>query len=150
MYLRTKGKPSKIDLKLCKQASRFYAKKLLGDILYHKINLTIKFEQFKPREKCIAYCEWEHDNHLARDFIITINEKLSKNAMLLAIAHEMVHLKQYAKGELKDYIKVDKCKWMGEQYEIDKLDYWDQPWEIEAYGRERGLYVKFKESLKGK
>jgi len=56
----------------------------------------------------------------------------------------MVHLKQYAKGELKDYIKPARMiGWMGEKYLMEELDYWEQPWEIEAYGREKGLYFKF-------
>jgi len=55
----------------------------------------------------------------------------------------MVHLKQYAKGELKDYARVKSIKWKGQVYDEDRIDYWDHPWEIEAYGRERGLYIRF-------
>jgi len=55
----------------------------------------------------------------------------------------MVHVKQYAKGELKDYVRMNKTKWRDEIIESDELDYWDQPWEIEAHGRERGLYFRF-------
>lgn len=150
VYIKTKGRPSKINMKLCKNACRFYANKLLGDYLSSKINLTLEFEKFSPNDKYIAFCTWEFDNHYSRDFIISVNQDLNKRSMLMALAHEMVHLKQYAKGELKDYVKANKCKWMGEQYNSDELDYWDHPWEIEAYGRERGLYVKFKEHMKGK
>jgi hypothetical protein len=60
----------------------------------------------------------------------------------------MVHVKQYAKGELKDYLRVNKCKWKGKIIDSDAVDYWDHPWEIEAHGREKGLYVKYLESLK--
>ena len=74
MYIRTKGKPSKTTIKICKNAIRFYGKILLGENLYHRINLTLEFEKFSPREKYIGYCQWEYDNHLARDFIITIKE----------------------------------------------------------------------------
>ena len=41
MYIRTTGKPTKILLKTCKDAVKFYGKFLLSDILYHKINLKI-------------------------------------------------------------------------------------------------------------
>jgi len=150
MYIRTKGKPSKTTIKICKNAIRFYGKILLGENLYHRINLTLEFEKFSPREKYIGYCQWEYDNHLARDFIITIKDSLGERSTLLALAHEMVHLKQYAKGELKDYIKVNKCRWLGEQYDTDNMDYWEQPWEIEAYSRETKLYAKFRDYMKGK
>ena len=26
---------------------------------------------------------------------------------------------------------------------MDKIDYWDYPWEIEAFGRQLGLFVRF-------
>ena len=64
--------------------------------------------------------------------------------MFIALAHEMVHLKQLATGELKDkklkakYIRV----WRGEIYE-DDISYWDHPWEFEAYGLQDSLVAKF-------
>jgi hypothetical protein len=148
MYIRSSGKPTKVSLKLCKDALKFYGKRLLGENLYHKMNIKLAFEQFDKKQKEYAFCEWEYENHRAKDYIITLNKDLSKKEMLLAIAHEMVHVKQYAKGELKDYLKVNKCKWKGEVIDSDLVDYWDHPWEIEAHGREKGLYVKFMESLK--
>lgn len=61
----------------------------------------------------------------------------------------MVHLKQYAKGELKDIFRPARMvKWLGEKYDSDNMDYWEQPWEIEAYGREKGLFIKFMGILK--
>ena len=62
----------------------------------------------------------------------------------------MVHVKQYAKGELKDFIRVNRIKWMGKIYDESKLDYWEQPWEIEAHGREKGLYYKFTDYMRKK
>lgn len=148
MYLKTVGRPSKTELSLCKDAVKFYGKRLLSENLYHKISVEISFEKFHPRNIDYAYCEWDFENHLSRDFTITVNRNLSKRQTLIALAHEMVHVKQYAKGELKDYIKVNKSKWMGEIIDPAEVDYWEQPWEIEAHGREFGLYKKFIESLK--
>lgn len=148
MYIRTSGKPTKVDIKLCKEALKFFGKRLLGEPLYHRLNVKLVFEEFEKKSREYAFCEWEYENHRAKDYILTINKNLSKKETLLAIAHEMVHVKQYAKGELKDYLRVKKCKWKGEIIDSDAVDYWDHPWEIEAHGREKGLYVKFLESLK--
>lgn len=64
--------------------------------------------------------------------------------MLEALAHEMVHLKQYAKGELKDLIRPPKLvRWKTEYFHADKTDYYFAPWEIEAYGLQQGLLFKF-------
>jgi len=30
---------------------------------------------------------------------------------------------------------------------MDKIDYWDYPWEIEAFGRQLGLFVRFCEDV---
>ena len=55
----------------------------------------------------------------------------------------MVHVKQYARKELKqDY------DWLGKTYSPKKVSYWDQPWEIEAHGRETGLFVRWAEANK--
>ena len=143
MYIRTSGKPSKTPVKICKDAIKFYGRWLLGDRLYHKITLKLVFEQLSTKE--CGYCEWENNN---RNFIITINKNLNKKQTLFALAHEMVHVKQYAKGELKDYVRVDKIKWKNEIHDLTNSDYWFQPWEIEAHGMEKGLYVKYMESLK--
>lgn len=148
MYIRTSGKPSKVNLRICKDAIKFFGKKLLKNNMYHKINVTIEFEKFETPKKEFAFCEWEFDNHRPKDFIITVDKDLSKTMMLRSLAHEMVHIKQYATGELKDYVKMNKSKWKGEIHDLDKIDYWDHPWEIEAHGREPGLYYRFMQFLK--
>jgi hypothetical protein len=55
----------------------------------------------------------------------------------------MVHLKQYAKSEMKDKLYKRKyvTLWKGQIYE--DISYWDSPWEIEAYGLENSLVAKF-------
>jgi hypothetical protein len=58
----------------------------------------------------------------------------------------MVHVKQYAKGELKFHERGNMVTFQREQYHGD--EYWESLWEIEAYGREVGLYQKFKPTLR--
>lgn len=76
-----------------------------------------------------------------------IFEMRAKQSVLLpdlarAICHEMVHVKQYALGELCDDVK-SFVLWYGKRYDNDKVDYHDRPWEWEAIGREEGLYRKW-------
>ena len=61
--------------------------------------------------------------------------------MALTLSHEMVHVRQLAKGQLKSLPKSIRV-WMGKKYS-KKTKYLDQPWEIDAYGRETGLLTKF-------
>jgi hypothetical protein len=149
MFIDIKGTSVKTPRFLVKKAAKFYGEYLMGKKLAENVNLTIDFEKFEPSCKEYAYCDWVDDNHRSRVFVITINRNLSKKETLLALAHEMVHVKQYAKGELKDIFRpVKMTKWMGESFPENSVDYWDSPWEWEAFGREKGLYIKFLAHLK--
>jgi hypothetical protein len=55
----------------------------------------------------------------------------------------MVHAKQMAYGQLRDVYRNRRMRveWMGQDH--SDSPYWDQPWEIEAYGLENGLTAKY-------
>lgn len=60
------------------------------------------------------------------------------------LSHEMVHVKQYANGELFDYSDGLRARFKGEIFPVSqskKMDwvYFESPWELEAYGRATGL-----------
>lgn len=80
-----------------------------------------------------------------REFEIEIDRKLPLRKLLTTVAHEMVHVKQYARRELHG---ADGQAWLGKHYNNKKVSYWDQPWEIEAHGRETGLFVRWAEEHK--
>ncbi len=63
--------------------------------------------------------------------------RLSKLALLnmaTTLAHEMVHVRQLAKGQLK-YLPNQAKLWMGRRY-TKKTRYLDQPWEQDAFARQ--------------
>ena len=96
------------------------------------LDITVKLKDLKG--SAYGYCLSE-DN---RTFEIEVDKKLSLRSLLTTVAHEMVHVKQYARKELKD-----NYNWQGKFYKPEKVSYWDQPWEIEAHGREVGLFVRW-------
>lgn len=71
----------------------------------------------------------------ANEYEIDIKRSLRLRDMLTTLAHEMVHVKQYELGELT-------------QENESEYDYWDKPSEIEAHGREAGLFVCWAEQNK--
>ena len=83
----------------------------------------------------------------------TIRLKRQKiDGMIKTLAHEMVHVKQHAKNELQRGIVIPtrgglkiSSKWQGEIWKPKRHEdnYFDSPWEIEAYGREVGLHHKW-------
>ena len=127
---------------LLKLAAHSFAKNLMSPQMTK--NLSIKII---VRDKLDAggFCDYEIDPAgNPREFNIELLRTRKKINMFKVLAHEMVHVKQHAKGEAKDKIKKDKyvTLWFGEKYD-DDTSYWDQPWEIEAYGLENSLVAKF-------
>ena len=82
-----------------------------------------------------------------REFDIEVHSKMKLRKVLETVAHEMVHVKQYARGELYQGVRIAKHRWQG-KYVSNRMSYWDTPWEIEAHGREAGLFVQWAEKNK--
>ena len=62
--------------------------------------------------------------------------------ILKTLAHELVHVKQYVMGELSYH--THGMVWKKVTYAPDNIfEYFETPFEIEAYGREKGLLVAF-------
>ena len=76
-----------------------------------------------------------------RTFELEIEKKLNLKTLLTTVAHEMVHVKQYARAELTE------GTWQGKLIN-PKQSYWDRGYEIEAHGREYGLFVRWAEANK--
>lgn len=150
MIITTRGRPTRVSLKLCKEALRFFCDYLLTYKTFAHIEVELNFSRDGLDATDFAATSWEDRNDRARLFTIEVDPDLSIRTMLLTLAHEAVHVKQYATGELKDYVRVaHRANWKGDLYETSNDDdYWDWPWEIEAHGREKGLYLKFVKYMK--
>lgn len=79
-----------------------------------------------------------------REFDIEINASKSLRTIMDTVAHEMVHVKQYARNELRE-LGDSHFTWLGESVDGNKINYFDLPWEIEAHGREEGLFRRWAE-----
>ena len=129
-----------------KFATAFFAKYLMGDRLADNLDIEIRFEsQGKLAE---GHCVPLDAERRPRSFEIGINPKLRRYKMLQCLAHEMVHVKQYAKGELSN--ELITAKWQGKTFKLTNSieDYLNYPWEVEAYGRDRALYLFYAVLLK--
>jgi len=61
------------------------------------------------------------------EYLIEIKRSLRQRDMLVTLAHELVHVKQYERGELTQTTNAG-------------IDYWDRPSEIEAHELEAVLF----------
>jgi hypothetical protein len=138
--------PSKFDTCELFNAIVFYGEKLMSKRMLLGIELRVVFiPKLEAHYNTVGDCTWEDDNIRPREFVIRLDADMGKRKMLIALAHEMVHVKQYAKCEMRDMMRCSHTKWYRETVNTDDINYWDLPWEIEAHGREAGLYVRFKQ-----
>jgi hypothetical protein len=80
-----------------------------------------------------------------REFVIEVKNCKDDLEFIETICHEMVHVKQGARKELLD-ISLTLKKWKGEEWITifsDIEDYFNFPWEKEAYALESVLTKKF-------
>lgn len=66
--------------------------------------------------------------------------KASLLEMGTTLAHEMVHVRQLAKGQMK-FLPNQARIWMGKRYS-KKTHYLDQPWELDAFARQEIVFRK--------
>jgi hypothetical protein len=99
-----------------------------------------------------GYCHGDDEEVVIEIATKCMGEKIEKDQILQNIAHELIHAQQILTGRLKDFGLqiVNEClvkaqEWDGEYY--TNVKYADQPWEIDAYGREEEVKLKALEVL---
>lgn len=117
--------------------------------LYHKLDIMLVGDDTLLKNEGIrgdvdALYEDYGYSQAFRDFVVRIDTTMPLGDFMRTLFHEMVHVKQYAKKEFKAMANEDGVyRWNGQRIDTNKIDYWDEPWEIEALGREEGLLYQF-------
>ena len=143
MLVHIKGSTKRIrkDIEL---ATWYYAEKLMGKRLMSglEINIDLK-KELLTEEGHEGTAIWEDDGYRPKEFTIALDTTVNHRNLLINLAHEMVHVKQWAKNEMYEYMEPHMVRFKGEKIHLNEVDYWDYPWEIEAYGRQLGLFIRF-------
>jgi hypothetical protein len=127
-------------------------------ITAEELNDHTEYSDFKDAKAWMTYDGIENGK---KKFTVILNAarqgKKSKTPwvrikmLMMNVGHEMIHIKQYLNNELFDYVD-GKARFKGQVFHsghsADLEKYFDSPWEIEAYGREYGLYKVFVKKLK--
>ena len=144
MLLNVKGSTA-AKRKLATTAAWWYAEKLMGKRLMANLEINIKLKKdLYKKDNTEGTAIWEDEGRRPREFTIELDSSCGIRNILITLAHEMVHVKQWAKDEMYEYYNSPKMvRFKGEKLNMDEVDYWDYPWEIEAYGRQLGLFVRF-------
>ena len=145
MLLNIKGSTKKTR-KLVESAVWDYAERLMGKRLVKTLELTINLTwKLADKEGAEGFCiwdEWDDLRKTPREFTIDLDSSISIRDILINLAHEMVHVKQWVKGEMYEYSSNSNVvRFMKKKYDMNDMDYFDYPWEIEAFGRQLGLFI---------
>jgi hypothetical protein len=143
-YLSTKHiKQEKLDLIM--SLADYILNKFFTKAKQDKLNIEVIFKKglFK-RTNQYANCIWEDEPYRPFDFTIQIDPDQKIQLLLNSLAHELVHVKQWTRGEFYQLQRERSVyKFNGQRFDTKKMDYWDTPWEIEAHGRAIGLVVQW-------
>ena len=138
-----KIKPKQIDY--LNSLSEFILDKFFTEYKKDRLDITVKFKKglFEETDQ-YGNCIWMDQHYRPEEFEIEIDPDQSIQLLLNTLAHELVHVKQWAKGEFFQLQREKHVyKFCGNRFDTNKVDYWDTPWEIEAHGRAIGLVVQW-------
>jgi len=108
-----------------------------------------KFKKFTIDVEYESMGRWEYgyaEQYANKYFVITLKDNMSLKNTIMTLLHEMVHVKQYLKGELR--LGYKEKVWKGRKWNGD--DYTNYPWEKEARKLEESLYAEYVEFMKAK
>ena len=143
MLLHIRGS-NKYNRKLIEAATWWYAEKVMSKRLMSGLKIDINLRKnLIDKEGCEGTATWEDENHRPKEFTIELDVTYSIRDALITLAHEMVHIKQWAKGEMYEYLKSGLIRFHKTKFDADNINYWDYPWEVEAFGKQLGLFVRF-------
>ena len=117
--------------RLAKKLLHWSSKKLFSKQLLPNIVIILIFTTLK--NGVTGLCGPIDNHYKPRIFEIEIDRHLKKQNMIDSLLHELAHAKQYAKQEIKDS-KNDIVTWKGKKYCDTKINYWQTPWEMDAFG----------------
>jgi len=138
MSIKIVGSPDKDFTPYIHRAGKFFSDSLLTKQMQDYTTIIVKFNK-KLQDYGSAGVEGYNSRNMPREFLIEINPHIGAYNILKTLAHEMVHVRQFAYGHTNETLS----KWHDLKIDSDDLDYWDHPWEIEAHGMEAGLLTKF-------
>jgi len=110
-----------------REAIEFFATELFTPQMKRHIELRIRKRDLGTWHGFVSIEDYNVLNQ-PRSFVIELHKGDDEKEHLKTLAHELVHVRQYARNELNDEMNT----WKGRKVDSDSIPYEDQPWEIEA------------------
>jgi len=100
---------------------------------YRTLDIYIELGDFEAKENVMGQCLHVTGN----EFQIDIDSKQNLYNLILTTCHEMVHVKQYSRKELKE--DFPRTLWFNKEYSDGRC----YPWELEAWKMQKTLAHKY-------
>lgn len=145
---RKKSKLAEEDLFIVRDLVKFSAELMLKPRVVQALTVRVTFDDtlFKVHGR-LGSAIWIDTHIRGREFEIELDSEQSFASLLRSVAHEMVHVKQWASGEWQQRHRPEESYRYGRKtFDATKMDYWDYPWEIEAFGRTPGIIARWSKS----
>ena len=135
MIIEVLGCKNDVLKKEIERAAFYFGRALLSPPRRPYIELEIVM---KTTMSDLGTCDVTHYNdwYKPRYFTIELRRHRSFKTTITTLAHEMVHLKQFAKGELA----LMQDRWHKQSIDTEEIPYNELPWEVEASALEHVLY----------
>ena len=126
----------------------FFGNILLGNRLAKNVTVTLYNEDYAWNE--MGFCNpIDFDERSPRDFEILLNRNMIREEQIATIAHEMVHVRQFALNEYKVYDN-NEHRWRGQKVRYPRKKHHNLPWEKEAIRSEYWLCSFYKQHCENK
>ena len=129
---------------LIESCIKFYAKEL--NIENHNFNLIVEpinLREIRSADGSVTELIKKKKYSVKKEkklILMQLESKLKIGRLIEVIAHEMVHVKQTVRGQLAS--RGVSLFWRGKKVLCSKINYYDRPWEIEAWSKQTLLSNK--------
>ena len=129
---------------LIESCIKFYAKEL--NIENHNFNLIVEpinLREIRRADGSVTELIKKKKHSVKKEkklILMQLESKLKTGRLIEVIAHEMVHVKQTVRGQLAS--RGVSLFWRGKKVLCSKINYYDRPWEIEAWSKQTLLSNK--------
>ena len=134
--------------RICEDVTDWFLTKFLPR---HKLFVTISHRGLM-REDSYGWCDLEDDTNKPRTFKIELHSRMEKSLYVQTLLHELVHVRQWVKGDLKMKKGKMYCKVPNTDKDYKyawEWEYKEQPHEKESYRLEKILYQEYMAEQKG-
>ncbi len=139
-------------IKVCGSEDSLAVKEQVAQYLAHlevreKVYLSVIFSKHMPEKlEGMTFCLASPETNSYQFIKVRIDARLSIKQQRLVLAHEMIHVKQYAKGELL-VLSHQQVMWKGQKFRYKQTQRLYTPWESEAYRTDNLFARRYKEQL---